>query len=243
MIDEVSNRLQHHTSPISTPSRAVCFMEVDPVCTEERYTTEVLVCREDALNITQMLRGDICFIAMGSTARVNSVGEATQTNNVILAGLLARKKSRWPLVTCRPRCTVASYSPEIAVTASASDDTIEPPFTMPAVYAALPMLSDDTANAYGFHAELRLKFLNRLRFCHSKGHRDLIITGRFTTSAVEVALSFQELLTKSGGEVEGRFQRVIFAIPKNDGNDISDDVSFFAFWEVFHMPTTSMLTF
>ena len=126
------------------------------------------------------------------------------------------------------------YSPEIAVTAGASDDTIEQPFTMPAVYAAeIFGPSDDTANAYGFHSEVRAKILNLLRFCHEKGHRDLIVTGRFTNSAREVALSFQELLTKSG-EVEGRFHRVVFAIPQDDGTDINDDISFHAFWEVFH---------
>ena len=185
---------EQHPSPKSTPSRAVCFMEVDPVCTEERYATEVLVCREDASNIAQMLRGDVCFIAMGSTARVNSVGEASQTNNAILAGLFARANFHVAFGGMDATMHGGLYSPEITVTAGASDDTIEPPFTMPAVCAALPMPSDDSANAYGFHAELPFKLLNLLWFCQAKGHRDLIVTGRFTTSAVEVALSFQELL-------------------------------------------------
>ena len=152
---EVNNMPEQHPSPKSTPSRAVCFMEVDPVCTEERYTTEELVCREDALNIAQLRHGDSCIIAMGSTARVNSVGEATQTNNVILEGLFARTNFQVTFGGMEAKMHGGLYSPEIAVTAGASDDTIEPPFTMPAVCAALPMPSDDTANAYGFHAELR----------------------------------------------------------------------------------------
>ena len=139
---------------------------------------------------------------------MNSVGEATQTNNVILEGLFARTNFQATFGGMETKMHGGLYSPEIAVTASL---LLRPqsPFTIPAVYSKMP--SDDT-NA----EELRLKLLHILRFCHAKGHRDLVITGHFTTSAVEVALCFQELLTKSG-EVEGIFQRVIFAISQDDG--------------------------
>ena len=240
LMDELSNVL--HSLPDNFQSRAVCFMEVDPVTvtTEERHATEILVLREDALNIAQilMLRGDVCFIAMGSTAHVNSVGEATQTNNVILEGLFARKNFQATFGGMKTKMHGGLYSPEIAVTASL---LLRPqsPFTIPAVYSKMP--SDDT-NA----EELRLKLLHILRFCHAKGHRDLVITGHFATSASEVALCFQELLTKTG-EYEGRFQRVIFASYLcnltgrwDDGSDNSDDICFTAFWEVFHMQPSSL---
>ena len=135
----------------------------------------------------------------------------------------------------RPRCTVAStrqksQSQLVHPTIPSSSPSQCQQSTQLKSSARATTLQTRTASMRSCAGR---SILNLLRFCHAKGHRDLIVTGRFTTSAREVALSFQELFTKSG-EVEGRFKRVIFAIPQDDGADINDGVSFYAFWEVSH---------
>merc|ERR1712178_185064 len=81
--------------------------------------------------------------------------------------------------------------------------------------------NNEDEDAWRFRSEMRTKITNLLRICHAHGHRELIISSRFTGSpAREVASLFRELLTKgdkSGeSDVAHAFRRVIFAMPKSE---------------------------
>ena len=113
------------------------------------------------------------------------------------------------------------YAPEMTVVYDRYDKPIAP-VTMPAVYASIAVVGRhnkiDRGDWDTSLADMKQKIVNVLRFCHSKGHRILIITSQFHSCDPQiVAKLFQELLIEAG-DLKDVFQQVIFTISPHDVN-------------------------